>query len=187
MPARVNLTNDLTETTSFLVLGNEGSSVESALAAAREARLEGKGNPDVLEDTANYRKEAYLADPDEDFQEMTEDEVQVLVIEDLLESSRQSDYCALERTDQEIHIRGEEGSPGQWRVFAALDNAGKGVQLYELILSSIKVLPGGYQATGVSTAKEEKTLKFKFLRQVRRMETINPRISVLADPDNPER
>lgn len=183
MPTRINLTNDLTETTSFLVTGSGAGNPDQALAIAREARSRGDGNPDVLEDTANYRKEAYLGDPDEDLESVSEEHAQEMVIEDFLAATLQSDGGRLLKgwnlsTVMEISVI--SATKTDWTVLATL---GKGANAtpYRVERESIRIVGNGYQALLTDMDGESQTFEFELERKVMRTETIRPKLCVIAD------
>lgn len=118
MSTLLRLTNDLTETVEFLVLG-DGSSCESLLLA-RAARSRGLGDlqSDVLEDTQSYREEAYLADPQEDIEHLDNESARHLIYADFYRAASLSSYaCEIGRPEDKIpvitrdsDVAGDEGA-----------------------------------------------------------------------------
>jgi len=105
MPVCISMTNDLTETVKFLVLGTD--SQDLAATMAREARSQGKGGfqADVVEDTQNYRDCSYIADCDNDLEAISRPVSKSLLFHDLCQS-----------VSLATHAIDDSGSPDKIRV-----------------------------------------------------------------------
>jgi hypothetical protein len=105
MPVCINMTNDLTETVKFLVLGTDSQEVATTMAL--EARSQGKGGfqADVVDDSQSYRDSAYLADCDDDLEAISRTASKSLLFHDLCQSASLA-----------THALDDSGSPDKIRV-----------------------------------------------------------------------
>lgn len=88
----ISITNDLTETAT-IVIPESGMplSKQEAFDRALELRKAGQGFTEVVDDTQGYREDAYLADEENDIAELSNEELQQLVVDSFASNSRDSD------------------------------------------------------------------------------------------------